>query len=126
MSKTKTIPDEAIIAALLDHGTIRAAAEAVGLSERTIYDRMSDGEFQALYRAAKSDLVRAALLRINRHLERAIDTVAGIMEDEDNNAAVRLQAAQTIINNAGKFAQRLQTNETGVLSQQEINKFSVF
>lgn len=126
MSKTKTISDEAIIAALLDHGTIRAAAEAVGLSERTIYDRMSDGEFQALYRAAKSDLVRAALLRINRHLERAIDTVAGIMEDEDNNAAVRLQAAQTIINNAGKFAQRLQTNETGVLSQQEINKFSVF
>ena len=126
MSKTKTISDEAIIAALLDHGTIRAAAEAVGLSERTIYDRMSDGEFQALYRAAKSDLVRAALLRINRHLERAIDTVAGIMEDEDNNAAVRLQAAQTIINNAGKFAQRLQTNETGVQSQQEINKFSVF
>lgn len=126
MSKTKTISDEAIIAALLDHGTIRAAAEAVGLSERTIYDRMSDGEFQALYRAAKSDLVRAALLRINRHLERAIDTVAGIMEDEDNNAAVRLQAAQTIINNAGKFAQRLQTNETDVLSQQEINKFSVF
>ena len=126
MSKTKTISDEAIIAALLDHGTIRAAAEAVGLSERTIYDRMSDGEFQALYRAAKSDLVRAALLRINRHLERAIDTVAGIMEDKDNNAAVRLQAAQTIINNAGKFAQRLQTNETGVLSQQEINKFSVF
>lgn len=126
MSKTKTISDEAIIAALLDHGTIRAAAEAVGLSERTIYDRMSDGEFQALYRAAKSDLVRAALLRINRHLERAIDTVAGIMEDEDNNAAVRLQAAQTIINNAGKFAQRLQTNETGVLSQQESNKFSIF
>ena len=126
MSKTKTISDEAIIAALLDHGTIRAAAEAVGLSERTIYDRMSDGEFQALYRAAKSDLVRAALLRINRHLERAIDTVAGIMEDEDNNAAVRLQAAQTIINSAGKFAQRLQTNETGVLSQQESNKFSIF
>lgn len=126
MSKTKTISDEAIIAALLDHGTIRAAAEAVGLSERTIYDRMSDGEFQALYRAAKSDLVRAALLRINKHLERAIDTVAGIMEDEDNNAAVRLQAAQTIINNAGKFAQRLQTNETGVLSQQESNKFSIF
>lgn len=26
MSKTKTISDEAIIAALLDHGTIRAAA----------------------------------------------------------------------------------------------------
>lgn len=126
MSKTKTISDEAIIAALLDHGTIRAAAEAVGLSERTIYDRMSDGEFQALYRAAKSDLVRHALLKINKHLERAIDTVAEIMEDEDNNAAVRLQAAQTIINNAGKFAQRLQVNETGVLSQQESNKFSIF
>ena len=29
------------------------------------------------------------------------------MTDEDNNAAVRLQAAQTILNNAGKFMERL-------------------
>ena len=122
----KAISDEQIIAALLDHGTIKAAAGAVGISERALYDRMSKGEFQALYKAAKADLVRAAVLNINRQLQAAIDTVVEVMQDPDNNAAVRLQAAQTILNNAGKFAQRLQVDETSVIMQQESYKFSIF
>ena len=122
----KAISDEQIIAALLDHGTIKAAAGAVGISERALYDRMSKGEFQALYKAAKADLVRAAVWNINRQLQAAIDTVVEVMQDPDNNAAVRLQAAQTILNNAGKFAQRLQVDETSVIMQQESDKFSIF
>ena len=126
MSKEKAISDEQIIAALLDHGTIRAAAQAAGISERTLYDRMNKGEFQALYKSAKTDLVRAAVLNLNRQLQAAIDTVVEVMQDEQNNAAVRLQAAQTILNNAGKFAQRLQMDETSVLIQQENDRFSIF
>ena len=121
MSKTKAISDERIIAALLDHGTIKAAAAAVGLSERAIYERMNTGDFQALYKSAKADLVRAAVLNINRQLQAAIDTVSEIMQDPDNNPAVRLQAAQTILNNAGKFATRLQADESAVISQREMN-----
>ena len=126
MAKEKAISDEQIIAALLDHGTIRAASQAAGISERTLYDRMNKGEFQALYKAAKADLIRAAVLNINRQLQAAIDTVVEVMQDPDNNAAVRLQAAQTILNNAGKFAQRLQLDETSVLIQQENDRFSIF
>ena len=126
MSKEKAISDEQIIAALLDHGTIRAAAKAAGISERTLYDRMNRGEFQALYKSAKADLIRAAVLNINRQLQAAIDTVVEVMQDPDTNAAVRLQAAQTILNNAGKFAQRLQMDETSVLIQQENDRFSIF
>ena len=126
MAKEKAISDEQIIAALLDHGTIRAAAQAAGISERTLYDRMNKGEFQALYKAAKADLIRAAVLNINRQLQAAIDAVVEIMQDPDNNAAVRLQAAQTILNNAGKFAQRLQLDENSVLIQRENDRFSIF
>ena len=125
MSKEKAISDEQIIAALLDHGTIRAAAQAAGISERTLYDRMNRGEFQALYKSAKADLIRAAVLNINRQLQAAIDTVVEVMQDPENNAAVRLQAAQTILNNAGKFAQRLQVDETSVLIQRENDRFSI-
>ena len=125
MSKATAISDEQIIAALLDHGTIKAAAHAVGLSERALYDRMSKGDFQALYKSAKADLIRAAVLNLNRQLQAAIDTVCEVMQDESNNAAVRLQAAQTILNNAGKFAQRLQVDETSVQAQQEANKFFI-
>lgn len=124
MAKEKAISDEQIIAAILAQGTLKAAAAAVGLSERALYDRMSKGEFQARYKAAKADLIRTAVLNLNQQVQAAIDTVVEVMQDKENNAAVRLQAAQTILNNAGKFAQRLQVDETNVILQQESNKFS--
>ena len=41
-SNTKAVSNEEIIAALLQHGTVREAAEAAGTTPRTIYDRMSN------------------------------------------------------------------------------------
>ena len=49
----KKVSDEQLIAALLNNGTLKAAAAAAGVSERTLYDRMNEGDFQALYKAAK-------------------------------------------------------------------------
>ena len=126
MAREKTVSDEQIVAAVLANGTLRAAAAAVGISERTLYDRMNEGEFQARYRAAKADLIRAAVFNINNQLQAAINTVVEVMQDDKNNAAVRLQAAQTILNNAGKFAQRLQADETGVINQIDSNRFSMW
>ena len=111
MSKS-AISDEQIIAALLSNGTIRAAAPVVGLSERAIYERMNTGKFQTLYTAAKADLLRKAVFNLEEKLQAAVDTVADIMQNENNNPAVRLQAAQTIMGNAAKLSQRLQAEET--------------
>lgn len=108
---TKAISNEEIIAALLQHGTVREAAEAAGTTPRTIYDRMKDREFRADYMEAKNDIIRKAVYSINAKLSEAIDAVADIMNDADTNPAVRLQAAQTIINNAAKFADRLTKDE---------------
>lgn len=126
MARAKKATDEQIIAALLSNGTIRAAAAAVGISERTLYDRMNDGDFQALYKAAKADLIRAAVFDISRQLQTAINTVVSIMQNEDNNPAIRLQAAQTILTNAGKFSQRLQADENAVAAQVDSNGFSMW
>lgn len=121
----KATSDEQIIAALLNSGTIKQAAAAAGIAERTIYDRMSNGEFQALYKAAKADLIRGAVFSINNKLEAAIDTVNEIMANKENNPAVRLQAAQTIINTAAKFTDRLQESENIVQMQTEANSFKL-
>ena len=110
MSKTPS-NDEQIIAALLQHGTIKEAAAAAGVTPRTIYNRMNDRAFRAQYEAAKNDMLRTAYIRINAKLTAAIDTTAEIMQNPENNAAVRLQAAQTIITNAAKFAERLRQDE---------------
>lgn len=120
--KQPAISDEQIIAALLSSGTIREAAEAAGISERAIYERMKGGDFQALYKSAKADTIRAAVVSLNSKLQAAIETVFEIMQDEKANPATRLQAAQTILNNAGKLAERLQTAETNVSMQQQNNR----
>lgn len=126
MGRKKAVADEQIIAALLASGTIKAASAAVGLSERAVYDRMNNGDFQAVYKAAKADMVRAAVFSINKQLQAAIDTVTEIMQSADVNPAIRLQAAQTILNNAGKFAQRLQNDETSVINQVESDSLSLW
>lgn len=123
---TKKVSDEQITAALLTTGTIKAAAAAVGISERTIYDRMNDGEFQAVYKAAKADLMRATVSKINGQLQAAVDTIAEIMTDKENSAATRLQAAQAILNNAGKFMQRLQADENETRKQVNKNEYGMF
>lgn len=114
MAKEKKATDEQIVAALISGGTIKKAAAAVGVSERTIYARMNDAGFKMVYEAAKSDIIRNAVFNINNQLQAAIDTTVEIMSNEDNNPAIRLQAAQTILNNAGKITQRLNANEHNI------------
>lgn len=122
----KTVSDEEIIAALLTHGTQRAAAAAIGLDERTIYNRMQDGEFKALYKSAKADLIRKATVSIAKQLEAAINTIVDVMNDEESSPSTRLQAAQMILNNAGKFSAQLQADEGEVTKQTLSNKFNPF
>ena len=110
-SNATAVSDEEITAALLTHGTIAAAAQALGIGQRTIYDRMNTKDFNTVYSAAKADIMRTALLNVNRHLMEAINTVSAIMNNENTNAATRLQAAQTILNTAAKFTERLDSQE---------------
>lgn len=121
--KQAAISNEEVIAALISNGTIREAAEAVGLSERAIYERMKQGDFQALYKSAKADTIRAAVTALNDRLQRAIETITGIMEDQEVNPATRLQAAQTILNQAARLSDRLQEAEADTARQQEQNDF---
>lgn len=108
---TKAVSDEEIIAALLQHCTIKEAAAAAGTTPRTIYDRMQERSFRAVYMEAKNDVLRRAVFSINEKLAAAVNEVAAIMTDRDTNPAIRLQAAQTIINNAAKFSERLEQSE---------------
>lgn len=103
--------NEQIISALIQHGTVAEAAKAAGVSPRTIYDRMQDREFIADYKRAKSDIIRSAVFSINGKLSDAISTIADMMQDKDIPPAIRLQAAQTILNNAEKFTNRLDREE---------------
>ena len=113
------VSDEEIIAALLGSGSIAQAAELTGIAQRTIYDRMGTRHFRAAYTAAKSDIVRSAVLTLNRNLSAAVAVVMGIMNDENNSAGTRLQAAKMIIENAAKFSDRLAVEDRITASMAE-------
>lgn len=106
---TKATSNEEIIAALLQHGTIKEAAEAIGITPRTIYDRMKSRDFMADYAAAKSDILRSAVVNVSGKLSQAFEEINGIMTDKEINPAIRLQAAQTIINSASKLTAQMRT-----------------
>lgn len=115
--------NEQIVAALLSNGTKRKAAEALGIDEKTIYNRMQDGEFQAMYKTAKADYLRATLTALTENATAAAGVVAELMNDRENNPAVRLQAAQTILNATAKYAAHLRDAELNAEQQIESNKF---
>ena len=122
-TNNKAVSNEEIIAAMMTHGTIKEAAAAVGISPKTLYNRMDNREFKIEYAEAKADLVRQAAHTLNSKLTCAIDTIAEMMTDKEVNAAVRLQAAQTIINNVAVFAERLKKDEKNAAWQRENTEF---
>ena len=127
MSKrAQAISNEEIIAALLSAGSVKAAATAAGIPVRTLYDRMNNAEFQTLYRSARAEVLRAAVHNLNSHTQEAINTIAEVMNDPDINPATRLQAAQTILNTASKYSQRLQAEESGIKYDQSTSALFEF
>ena len=108
MAKNNTaVSDEEIIVALLNSGSIVQAAEQTGIATRTLYNRMNSRDFKAAYSAARSDIVRAATLDMNKALSEAVRVITDIMKDDKASAGTRLQAAKLLIENAAKFADRL-------------------
>ncbi len=111
MAKSKSVSNEQIIAALLTKGTQKAAAEYLGVNPKTINDRYNDPDFTELYREAKTEILRNAVSMLNTSLFSAISTVCEVMTDTEVNPAIRLQAAQTIINNSAKYTELLDRAE---------------
>ena len=103
VEKLPAVSDEQIIAAILQTGSTKDAAEALGITPKTIYTRRTTDAFKALWYAAKADILRGATLNLNRTVAKAVDTIAEIMNDQTANPAVRLQAAGMILKNANEL-----------------------
>ncbi len=88
---------EAAIAALLSHGTVKAAAQAVGVSEVTFWRWMQLTEFQALYRAARTSAVDSAIGLMQKACTGAVGTLVKVMAAENAPASARVSAARVVI-----------------------------
>jgi hypothetical protein len=90
---------EQAVAALLEHATIRAAAAAVPVHERTLRQWMRAPAFAAAYRRARRELLDAAVGRIQAATATAVDTLLAVAKDGAKDGD-RVRAAVALLEHA--------------------------
>lgn len=84
--------------ALLDSATLSEAAERAGIARRTLYSYIrDDGEFAQAYKAAQERMTLERIESVEADRRRALDTIFALMDDAKQPGAIRLKAAQTIL-----------------------------
>lgn len=98
------VHDEDLVRALIGHDTKRAAAAAMGISTSALYKRMKKPEFKKVYKSAQQAQIMQS--KYIDTFEITIDTILDLMKSEKPEA-IRLQAAQMLLQSAGKLAEQL-------------------
>jgi hypothetical protein len=88
--------DEALLMALACGATAESAARSSGLSERTVFRRLSDPAFRQRLQAMRADMVQRAAGTLTAAAAEAIRTLLNLLQPL-NSPAVRLGASRTIL-----------------------------
>lgn len=91
---------EQVIAALLENPTLTAAAEAAGVSRRTVYNYLSDADFAEAFRQQRIAQAIAREEQLSKERAEALRVVREIMFDTREPGAVRLKAAAKLLEEA--------------------------
>jgi hypothetical protein len=92
-----TTRQQRTIAALLTAKNVREAARASKTPERTIYTWMGENAFRTALYEAEGNMIDAATRRLLQYQDAALTVIIEIMDDKENPAFVRLQAAKMVI-----------------------------
>ena len=100
---------ERAIAALLSEATVASAAEKAGVGEVTLYRWLKVPEFVAAYREARREVVEKAIAQMQQSSWAAATTLIRLLASGSD--AVRLRAAQAILDQANKGIEQLDFEE---------------
>lgn len=99
---TKRERQELAIASLISCHSLSAASRQSGIPERTLRTWLTEDDFRELYDRRRRDVVQSALTALQDGMNRAVLTLARIMQDGETPAAVRVSAAKAILENGFK------------------------
>lgn len=102
MSAGRVRQDEALAAAIAAGQTVGQAAKAAKVSERTVYTRLKDPDFQARVAALREQLVTRTVSRLSALGGRAASTLAKLLKD-DVSPGIRCQAAAHILSHLARY-----------------------
>lgn len=95
------------LAALLTQPTKGKAAEAAGIGVTTLKRYLADPEFQAEYQKAFGGMVEDATRQAQQAIAPALSTLREIMEDADETATARIQAARSTLEYALRLTEKM-------------------
>lgn len=117
MAKSDMKKNQAL-AALLESSSISEAAQKAGISRRTMYSYLHDDvEFARAFKAQQKEAATLHLERLERNRERAAAVMLELMEDKQQPGAVRLKAAQAIVE-----AATLQAGAVEAIASRNVNR----
>lgn len=105
---------EKIIDGLLTNTTVRETAQAVGVSEATIYRHMKDEDFQRRYKERRRAMLEDNCHKMQASMSQAIDKLLNIINDDSIGNQVRLNAIDMLL----RHTQRL-TDQVDIMTRIE-------
>ncbi len=87
--------DRAIIA-LLKHGSKEKAAKEAGVHPATLWRWQKDPDFQQALRDGRREAFSQSVARLQQASTTAVETLLGIMTDQDAPSGSRVRAAQCV------------------------------
>jgi AcrR family transcriptional regulator len=89
--------ERGVSALLAADGNVRAAADALNCSPRTIFRWLRNKEFERLYADAVSSAFRAATRRLRSKADRAVDALFSVIGDGKAPRAAQVSAADCVL-----------------------------
>jgi transposase-like protein len=93
---------EEAIAALLSHRNIEDAADAIGISTKTLLRWMKEPEFDSSYREARRAAFGQSVARLQQASGAAVTTLLKVMVDQNTPASTKVRAADSVLNHTAK------------------------
>ena len=92
------VADEKVISALLQYPDVKRAAQALGITPQSIYNRLRrDDSFRANYAAARGTVLEQACFTLQGFIADAVEVMHTIAVDAENAPQVRLNAADAMM-----------------------------
>ena len=101
------ISDEEIVSALIQNKTILESSKALGITPKTIYNRLEKNECRSLYEQAKSDILRESVMNVINMTKKATGVIEAVMDDVNTPPVVRVKCATYIISMATELNNKM-------------------
>ncbi len=102
--------EDPLLLALACGATVEAAARQCGLSDRTVYRRLQDPEFQKKLENVRADMIQRSAGMLTAAAGEAVRTLLALQKDSIP-AAVRLGAARAVLEVGMKLRQMVELEQ---------------